>query len=94
MIDANEIGRTGYKLFRETAMVPDKDKHELSFKEIADTTRCLRNKLKECTKYAATSKQNMFNCFIISAVIAYLNNCDLNLFMKIDEKLQIESELI
>ena len=50
--------------------------------------------IKECTKYATTSKQNMFNCFIISAVIAYLNNCDLNLFMRIDEKLQIESELI
>lgn len=94
MIDANEIGRSGYNLFRETAMVPDKDKHELTFKEITDTTKDLRNRLKECTKYASKSKQNMFNCFLISAVIAYLNNCDLNLFMQIDEKMHVESELI
>lgn len=94
MIDANEIGRSGYKLFRETAVIPDKDKHDLSFTEVAEITKSLRNRLKECTKYAAKSKQNMFNCFLISAVIAYLNNCDLNLFMQIDEKLNIEDELI
>ena len=94
MINANEIGRSGYKLFRETAMVPDKDKRDLSLSEIAETTKNLRNRLKECTKYAGKSKQNMFNCFLISAVIAYLNNCDLNLFMHIDEKMNIEDELI
>ena len=94
MIDANEIGRAGYKLFRDTAVVPDKDKSDLSFAELSETTKSLRNKLKECVKYAGKSRQNMFNCFLTSAVIAYINNCDLNFFMQIHEKNNIENEIV
>ena len=47
MIDANEIGRSGYKLFRETAMVPDKDKHDLSFKEIGQVLNVSESRISQ-----------------------------------------------
>lgn len=88
-IDVNEIGRQSYKLLRDSKVIPDKDKTDLTFKERDEIVNLLYDKLETSiskSKIKDNAHKYEFLSYVYLSVILYLDNTDLNKFIKISTK--------
>jgi len=87
-IDLNVIGKSGYNELRKTNLVPDKDKKDLTLterKSILDNLNKLQHNLLEKHEDYSKDKYN-FLMFLYASIICYIDNTDLNKFIKISQK--------
>lgn len=86
-IDANEFGRSGYKFLRENKVIPDKDKKDLTFKEVEDIVGKLQNMIMNAINDHQKDKNKYnFLSYLYISVICYLENTDLNKYVKMSKK--------
>ena len=86
-IDANIIGRNGYNFLRQTKVIADKDKSELTLTERDELLKKLLGMSADVLMNLHTSgkydDRNVFLSVLYSSIIAYINNTDLNKYIKI-----------
>ena len=88
-IDINEIGRYAYKTLQNLNVIPNKDKMDLSLKERENIVNLLYDKLSisiEKSKIVDKEHKYEFLSYLYISVILYLNNTDLNKYIKISVK--------
>lgn len=85
--DLNEVGRHGYKMLQQMHIIGEKDKQDLTLKEREEVINNLYEHLKFILKCRQTpSHKHDFLSYLIICVICFLNNTDLNKYIKISEK--------
>ena len=86
--DLNEVGRYGYKLLQQMHIIGEKDKQDLTLKEREEVIKNLYDHLNisilKCREIP--SHKYEFLSYLIICVICFLNNTDLNKYIKISEK--------
>lgn len=87
-MDLNEIGRQAYKMLKNMKVIPDKDKSELSLKEREELTNKLQDMLNNSVSKLRKdpSHKYEFLSYLYLSVILFLDNADLNKYIKITEK--------
>ena len=84
-VDANILGRFGYKLLREKNIIKNKDKGDLTFQESKDILEMLKDiiqkNLNELTDNSKFDDKNVFSLVFYSSILAYVNNTDLNQYI-------------
>ena len=86
-LDLNEIGRASYKMLINTGSIPNKDKSELTLIERNNLINDLTNKLKKSVnKLNEDNHKYEFLSYLYLSTIMYLNNADLNKYIKISTK--------
>jgi len=84
-VDANILGRFGYKLLREKNITKNKDKGDLTFQESKDILDMLKDiiqkNLNELTDNSKFDDKNVFSLVFYSSILAYVNNTDLNQYI-------------
>ena len=90
-IDLNEIGRCGYKMLRNGGVIPDKDKKDLTFDERSEIISKLQHHISKAYTIPDKDKSN-FKSFLYSAVLCYVDNTDLNKYLKMSASAKIAPE--
>lgn len=86
--DLNEVGRQGYKMLQQMHIIGEKDKQDLTLKEREEVINNLYNHLNmsilKCRE--TLSHKHEFLSYLIICVICFLDNTDLNKYVKVTEK--------
>lgn len=87
-IDLNQIGKQTYKMLRDMKLIPDKDKSDLTLTERENVLNDLQEKLNSMMPKLrqVPSHKYEFLCYLYLSVILYLDNADLNKYIKISVK--------
>jgi hypothetical protein len=84
-IDSNTLGRYGYAFLKQRDIIPNKEKTELSFKEIDNIKNTLvdliKKNLEEVDNTKTPTDKNIFSLVFYTSILAYVNNTDLNKFI-------------
>jgi len=83
-IDLNEVGRFGYNLLRKNKVILDKDKKDLSLNEREEIINNLYKSLYGALDKSKedTNHKYEFMAYLYLSVILYINNADLNKYIK------------
>lgn len=86
-IDANEIGRRGYEFLCNSGLIPDVSKKDLTIKQREKVVEIIKNVQKKLfTNDEENKDKTNFLMFLYSSVICYIENTDLNKYLKISSK--------
>ena len=87
-IDINQIGRQGYKMLQSMHIIGDKDKKDLTLKEREELIKNLYEHLNMSIVKCGQDRNQKYEflSFLCITVILYLDNLDLNKFIKISVK--------
>lgn len=87
-IDINEIGRQGYKMLQSMHVIGDKEKGDLNLKEREEIIKNLYEHLNMSISKCSIDRIHKYEflSYLYLSVILYLDNLDLNKFIKISTK--------
>jgi len=86
-IDLNEIGRQSYKLLCKEGGLPNKEKSEMTLEERVNLVNHLTKMLKDSIEKIKKDRNKYeFLSYLYMSVILYLDDLDLNKYLKISVK--------
>ena len=87
-IDINEIGRQGYKMLQNMHIIDEKEKKDLTLKEREEIIKNLYEHLNMAITKCGQDRNHKYEflSYLYLSVILYLDNLDLNKFIKISQK--------
>jgi len=95
-IDSNTLGRYGYSFLKQKEIIPNKEKKDLTFKEINNIKNTLVDLIKKNLDEVGTAQnpedRNLFSLVFYSSILAYVNNTDLNKFITLSTDGNIKEE--
>ena len=87
-IDINQIGRQGYKMLQSMHVIGDKEKKDLTLKEREEIIKNLYEHLNMAIIKCGQDRKHKYEflSYLYISVILYLDNLDLNKFIKMSTK--------